>query len=96
MINRIKTINSISGHVFFSFQAKIHNEIFDCLSMKAAGLSDSAKKWARLREIELEENQKMREKLNERRIVEKNETRALVETLQVGCNSNFDFFFFTY
>ena len=66
-------------------KAKVRGEIFDCLLKKAAALSHSASKWARLREIELEENQKMRETLIGRRNVEKSETRSLVEALQVRC-----------
>ncbi|VDD76516.1 unnamed protein product [Mesocestoides corti] len=63
-------------------EAKAQAEMLDRLAVKAASLSNSAEAWVRLREVEVEENKRLRGELESRRKAENADTYALVQLLQ--------------
>ncbi|VDM24595.1 unnamed protein product [Hydatigera taeniaeformis] len=67
--------------------ARVRAEVFEDLTARAIALSSSATAWARLRDVELEENRNMCAELKERRKVEEAETCALIEILQKALSS---------
>lgn len=62
--------------------------MFNQLITRVEGLSNSAEAWARLRELELEENARLVSELESRRKIENTETYALVNSLQVMVHSH--------